>query len=127
VHKSQLAGLILDCETDDLAASAEFWSAALGAPVKHPVDLQSGQYVTLDMPPDGPYVEVQSVDHKSRVHLDIESDDIAAEVLRLEGLGATKLREVNEWVVMEAPTGQRFCIVPVESADFDRRANSWRD
>lgn len=127
MHKSQLAGLILDCETDDLAAAADFWGAALGAPIKHPADTQSGQYVALDMPSAGPYVEVQTVDHESRVHLDIESDDIAAEVRRLEGIGATKVREVKEWVVMEAPTGQRFCVVPVGSIDFDSRANSWKD
>ena len=33
-------------------------------------------------------IEVQTVDHPSRVHLDIETDDIEAEVRRLEGLGA---------------------------------------
>jgi len=127
MHKSRLAGLILDCSTDDLAAAAEFWSAALGVSPKDPMDTQSGQYVKLDMPPDGPYVEVQSVDHPSRVHLDIETDDIAAEVRRLEGLGATQVAAVKEWVVMQAPTGQRFCVVPVESVDFDGRANAWSD
>ena len=127
MHKSRLAGLIIDCNTSDLAAAADFWRAALGAPLKHPVDTQSGQYVKLDMPPDGPYVEVQAVDHASRVHLDIESDDIAAEARRLEGLGATRVHAVKEWVVMEAPTGQRFCVVPAGNADFESRANSWSD
>ncbi len=127
MHKSRLAGLILDCETDDLAAAADFWGAALGARPKRQVDKKTDQYVALDVPADGPYVEVQTVDHESRVHIDIESDDIAAEVRRLEGIGATKLREVKEWVVMEAPTGQRFCVVPVESNNFESRANCWRD
>ncbi len=127
MHKSQLAGLILDCETNDLAAAAEFWAAALGAPVKHQADSQPAQYVKLDMPPDGPYVEVQAVDHESRVHIDIEADDIEAEVQRLEHLGATRIEAIKEWVIMEAPTGQRFCVVPVEGADFDSRANSWSD
>lgn len=127
MHKSRLAGLILDCATDDLAAAAGFWSAALGAPFSKPADSQSGQYIKLNMPADGPYVEVQSVDHASRVHIDIESDDIAAEVRRLENLGATRVGAVKEWVVMEAPTGQRFCVVPSESADFESRANSWSE
>lgn len=127
MHKSRLAGLILDCATDDIAAAADFWSAALGASLTDTVDPQSDRYVKLDMPADGPYVEVQSVDHASRVHLDIEADDIAAEVRRLENLGATRVGAVKEWVVMEAPTGQRFCVVPVESADFESRANGWSD
>jgi hypothetical protein len=61
--------------------------------------------------PDEPHIEVQQVEHESRVHLDIESDDIEAEVRRLESLGARRLQNVQTWVVMEAPTGQRFCVV----------------
>ncbi len=30
MHRSQLAGFIIDCKTDDLPAAAAFWSAALG-------------------------------------------------------------------------------------------------
>ncbi len=54
---------------------------------------------------------IQRVEHESRVHLDIESDDIDAEVVRLQGLGAKPIERVRTWVVMEAPTGQRFCVV----------------
>ncbi|MGI9203222.1 MAG: VOC family protein [Woeseiaceae bacterium] len=127
MHKSRLAGLIIDCESAELDTAAEFWGAALGAPPKQSPDTQTGQYVKLDMPLDGPYVEVQTVNHASRVHLDIESDDIPAEVRRLEGLGAIQVVTLKEWVVMEAPTGQRFCVVPVGSADFENRANHWKD
>ena len=56
-------------------------------------------------------IEVQKVDHPSRVHLDIETDDIEAEVRRLEAMGAKKVEQVHSWWVMEAPTGQRFCVV----------------
>jgi hypothetical protein len=51
------------------------------------------------------------VQHPSRVHLDIETDDLDAEAARLEALGAKKIGFVKRWWVMEAPTGQRFCIV----------------
>ena len=72
------------------------------------------------------HVEVQSVAHPSRVHLDIETDDIAAEVARLERLGARRVQAVGTWWVMEAPTGHRFCVVSAEgSADFASRANRW--
>ena len=33
VHRSRLSGFIIDCETDDLAAAADFWAAALGCTV----------------------------------------------------------------------------------------------
>ncbi len=126
MHKSKLAGFIIDCETDDLHGAAEFWAAALGAPAKPQSDSTDGKYVGLDTPPGEPYVEVQRVSHASRVHLDIESDDVFAEVARLEVLGAKRIKEIRGWVVMEAPTGQRFCVVPADSALFESRANSWR-
>lgn len=66
--------------------------------------------MTLDAQ-SGLHAAVQAVEHLSRVHLDIESDDIPAEVARLEKLGARKVAEVKTWVVMEAPTGHRFCVV----------------
>jgi hypothetical protein len=59
------------------------------------------------------------------VHLDIESDDIDAEVRRLEALGATRVAKVSSWWVMEAPTGQRFCVVRATSANFAAEARQW--
>ena len=61
------------------------------------------------------------MEHPSRVHLDIESDDIPAEVARLEALGARKVAEIRTWVVMEAPTGHRFCVIRAQTPDFERR------
>ncbi|HSD71061.1 MAG TPA: VOC family protein [Woeseiaceae bacterium] len=123
MHKSKLAGFIIDCQTDDLDAATEFWSAALGAPPKK----KEGKYVTLQTAPGEPYVEVQSVSHPSRVHIDIESDNIEAEVKRLIGLGAREVARIRDWVVLEAPTGQRFCVVKVQGKDFDKKANVWKD
>ncbi|MGH8166274.1 MAG: VOC family protein, partial [Woeseiaceae bacterium] len=110
MHKSRLAGFIIDCETDDLDAAAEFWSNALGAPRRSVSAASEGRYVGLDVAPVDLHVEVQIVDHPSRVHLDIESDDIEAETRRLVALGAKKIGDVADWRIMEAPTGQRFCI-----------------
>ncbi len=126
MHRSRLAGLIIDCKTDDLDVAADFWAKALGAPAASVADLERGPYVDLQMPEDENYVEIQAVDHASRVHIDIESDDIEAEVQRLEALGATRVADIKSWCVMEAPTGQRFCIVPVESKDFEKKANAWK-
>lgn len=125
MHRSRLAGLIIDCRTDDLDAAADFWSKALGVDRGSPLSDPGARYVTLQMPAGEPHVEVQRVDHASRVHLDIETDDIGAEVKRLESLGATRVGAVRDWCVMEAPTGQRFCVVPAESAGFESRAHGW--
>jgi hypothetical protein len=61
------------------------------------------------------------------VHLDIESDDIEAEVRRLEKLGARRIGMVKSWCVLEAPTGQRFCVVRPQRPDFAAKANTWND
>jgi len=124
MHKSRLAGLIIDCQTEDLDAATRFWSAALGLKVRAPVPSESW-YRTLDTTPGDPHLEVQQVGHPSRVHLDIEADDIEAEVRRLEQLGAQRIAAVASWVVMQAPTGQRFCVVRAERAGFAERANTW--
>ena len=125
MHRSRLAGLIIDCNTDDLDVAADFWGKALGAPPASTANLEASPYVDLHMPEDENYVEIQTVDHASRVHLDIESDDIEAEVKRLEALGATRIGKIKSWWVLEAPTGQRFCVVPVVSKNFEDKANKW--
>src|SRR5882757_3304076 len=111
MHKSKLAGFIIDCRTDDLAGAAAFWGGALGMEVRHWPAEEGGKYIRLVDPHDQLKIEVQSVAHPSRVHLDIEADDVDAEVERLERLGAKRVRKIDTWWVMEAPTGQRFCVV----------------
>jgi len=125
MHRSQLGGFIIDCRTEDLATAAEFWSAALGLATRVSKDPEDQKYVRLDTGRNGLHIEVQQVAHPSRVHLDIETDDIEAEVARLEALGARRLEAVHSWVVMEAPTGQRFCVVRAGRGDFEAEANRW--
>jgi hypothetical protein len=110
MHRSKLSTFVIDCKTDDLSAAARFWSAALKRELSAP---QAGdeRYRDLVCAPGEPLLMLQRVGHDSRVHLDIESDDIAAEVARLEALGARAIERVHTWVVMEAPTGHRFCVV----------------
>ena len=126
MHKSRLAGMIIDCRTDNLADAADFWSKALGLAALPP-DPADEKYIQLDTGPNGLHLEVQKVNHPSRVHLDIETDDIEAEVLRLERLGAKRLENIKTWCVMEAPTGQRFCIVRPQRADFAEEATEWHE
>jgi predicted enzyme related to lactoylglutathione lyase len=126
VHKSKLGGFIIDCRTDDLASAAAFWGSALGLAVGELPGNEGKLYKRLGGPAAmGLDLEVQKVDHPSRVHLDIESDDVEAEVRRLEQLGAKRIQAVHTWWILEAPTGHRFCVVQASSADFERQATSW--
>ncbi|HUS67122.1 MAG TPA: VOC family protein [Kofleriaceae bacterium] len=123
MHKSRLCAMVIDCKDADPDEAARFWGAALGKPVK-PTSPDDGDYRGIGDSNDPVMVLVQKVPHESRVHIDIESDDVEAEVARLEALGARRLEKVRTWWVMEAPTGQRFCVVRPQRGPLDG-ANEW--
>jgi hypothetical protein len=125
MHRSRLCAFVIDCKTEDIDAATTFWSQALGRDIKPP-DPQSGTYRELSAEAQEPMLLIQKVDHPGRVHLDIETDDLDAEVLRLEALGAKRVAFVKRWWVMEAPTGQRFCVVNPQRGPLDSSANEWR-
>lgn len=125
MHRSRLGAIIIDCRTDDLDEAARFWGRALGYPTRRSDDPEDENYVMLETEPNEVQVEVQSVDHPSRVHLDIETDDIEAEARRLERLGAKRVERVRSWWVMEAPTGQRFCVIEPQRSEFASEAKVW--
>lgn len=122
MHKSQLGAIIIDCQTETLPEQANFWSHALG--------LKPGRsderYISLEDRDQDLNVILQKVEHPSRVHIDIETDDIDAEVKRLQGLGAIIVEKLERWVVMEAPSKHRFCIINAVRADFETNANIWK-
>ena len=124
-HHSRLSTLVLDCCTDDLQAATEFWSRALGKPVANLDQDGDGKYAELETADDEPMILLQKVEHESRVHLDIETDDIDAEAARLEALGARKVAFVHRWWVMEAPTGHRFCVVRQQRKPFGPHLHRW--
>jgi predicted enzyme related to lactoylglutathione lyase len=126
MHKSKLAGFIIDCQGPELASAAGFWGGALGMELRQLPPEEAGSYVQLEDPLGALHIEVQAVTHPSRVHLDIETDDIEAEVRRLEALGARRVAQVKTWWVMEAPTGHRFCVVSNSSPGFAHQARQWR-
>ena len=126
MHKSKLCGFIIDCRTDDLLGAARFWGEALGMEIRQLPGEEGNKYVQLIDSAHDLHIEVQAVDHDSRVHLDIETDDMEAEVARLEKLGARKLDYVQSWCVMEAPTGQRFCVVQKSTPGFEQQATLWK-
>jgi predicted enzyme related to lactoylglutathione lyase len=108
-------GLVLDCaEPERLAA---FWGPALGYVSLGEVGVY-GVLVPEGRP--GPKLLLQRVPEpktvKNRMHLDIETPDVAAEAARLEALGARRVQpdEVHEhgttWIVMADPEGNEFCV-----------------
>ena len=100
---------------------ASFWEAALGwrrtyelpeevvlePPEGSPEDGVSPDLLFLKVP------EGKSV--KNRLHIDLRPDDQAAEVARLEKLGAKRV-DVGQsddvtWVVLADPDGNEFCVL----------------
>ena len=124
-HRSRLSTFVLDCQADDLAPHVEFWSRALGKRVDTLDEDGNGKYARLHTEHDEPILRLQKVSHAPRIHLDIEADDVDAEVERLIALGARKIEKVHTWVVMEAPSGHRFCVVLPQRKPFGPHANDW--
>ena len=126
MHHSRLSTLVIDCQVDDLATATAFWSQALGKPVADPDQDGDGKYAELRTAVDEPIILLQKVDHPGRVHMDIETDDLDAEVARLERLGARRIAFVRErWWVMEAPSGHRFCVVRPQRQALGPHLNRW--
>ena len=123
MHRSRLSTFVIDCKTKDVEEAARFWSAALGRKVMS--TQPDPGYLELESRETEAMVQVQSVDHESRIHLDIESDDLEAEVRRLEALGAKRVAFVKRWWVLQAPTGQRFCVINPQRGPLQGRANEW--
>jgi Glyoxalase-like domain len=86
MHRSRLAGILIDTPAAQSAAAAGFWSAALGVAAR-PAPGEE-QFTVLSGAVPGIFTVIQAVDDAPRYHLDIETDDLAAEVARLTALGA---------------------------------------
>lgn len=124
MHRSRFCSILLDCSADTMEAGVRFWQHALGLAIRQPQDPTS-PYVTLEGGANGLQLMLQQVQDTSRIHLDIETDNVEAEVQRLEQLGAQRKAYIQEWWVMEDPCGHLFCVVPVQSGDFHAQAHVW--
>jgi predicted enzyme related to lactoylglutathione lyase len=124
-HRSALIAFVLDCQVEDLDRAVDFWSAALHRSVTSSDQDGDGKYAELETAANEPFLLLQKVEHDPRVHLDIETDDLDAEVARLEALGAQRLKFVTRWWVLQAPTGHRFCVVRQQPAKSAVALNAW--
>jgi hypothetical protein len=78
------------------------------------------------LPPRKPICAPGAATASPWTRLDIESDDVEAEVARLEALGARRIEKVRTWWVMEAPTGHRFCVIRPQRGPLGPDANTWK-
>jgi predicted enzyme related to lactoylglutathione lyase len=116
-------GIRIQClciDAEDPAAVASFWQSALG----WRRTFEKEDEVVLEPPagspedgvaPDLLFLKVaEGKAVKNRLHLDLRPEDQAAEVARLEALGARRVSvgqgEVS-WVVMADPEGNEFDVL----------------
>ena len=125
MHRSRLSTLLIDVPHEQAAASATFWSAALGVPAL-PVPGEE-QFTSLPDAVPGLVTAVQAVDDAPRYHLDLETDDVEAETARLVGLGAVERSRWLDCRTLEVPGGQLVCVIPVHSdhEEFRAAARVW--
>jgi hypothetical protein len=124
VHRSKLTAALVDVPAELFEREVGFWSGALG---REPEEVdENPEYRDFGQPVPGFQFMLQRVDDAPRVHLDIETDDVDAEVRRLEALGAKRVRQVRSWWVMRDPAGLPFCVVRVQTGDiFTDQATIW--
>jgi hypothetical protein len=122
VHRSRLTAIGIDVPAETHAATATFWAGALG---RRAAPDNDGTYLNFGRA-GGLEVFVQRLGEGGpRLHVDIETDDVEAEVRRLEELGATRVDQVNTWWIMRDPAGNLLCVVPPQSELFPADATTW--
>jgi catechol 2,3-dioxygenase-like lactoylglutathione lyase family enzyme len=113
----RIGSTVINCA--DIETMTDFWSQALDLAPNHrnPADdfrVLTGGQVNLSL-----QVAQTPVSARDQMHLDLYSDDAAAQVERLLGLGATKVRENSDpedpYVVMNDPEGNQFCVCSMPS------------
>jgi predicted enzyme related to lactoylglutathione lyase len=133
MHRSRVCHFVIDVA--DLDQGVSFWTAALDA-VNDPLPENSSHvYRHLRLPDSDIRILLQKTSDekvsKERMHLDVETDNVEAEVKRLEALGATRWDHQQErgfdfWV-MRDPWGNEFCVLQTEFPELIARRQPWND
>jgi hypothetical protein len=125
MHRSRLHAILIDTPSAQAGAAVDFWSAALGAAARPGVH---EQFTGLSGAVPGLLTAIQAVDDAPRYHLDIETDDLAAEVARLTALGAEPVSRWEDACVLRAPGGHLLCVVPLQGDPeaFASSARTWQ-
>nr|WP_294693815.1 VOC family protein [uncultured Friedmanniella sp.] len=122
MHRILLREVLIDVPSSALDATRTFWAAALLAR-PHVVE-KYPQFTSLRDPAALPHVGLQDLGDgtTARYHLDLETDDVEAEVARLVSLGATEVSRQDGLVVLQDPAGLLLCVLPPESEEFATRS-----
>lgn len=123
-HYSRLSAVVIDAPPADHDRELAFWRAATGRPL---AQLDYPEYHGSAVSGEDLWLLIQRLDDgQGRVHVDIHTDDMAAEVARLEALGAERVRQVHSWWVLRDPAGLLFCVVPEPAGSLDgTNAHRW--
>jgi hypothetical protein len=124
-HYSRIYKIVVDAPSADHDRELAFWRAASGLPLDrsarypeyHGSELHGQDFALL----------VQRLGQgPARVHVDIHTDDLEAEVARLERLGAQRVGRTAHWQVMRDPAGLPFCVLPDPPGTLtDDNARRW--
>jgi Glyoxalase-like domain len=125
-HRSRLSTILIDAPSGEAPAVVAFWSQALGVPARTVPDEE--QFISLHGALPELVLAVQAVDDQPRYHLDIETDDVEAETMRLIALGAVEVGRWLECRSLRAPGGHIVCVIPRHSDPdtFERLSQVWR-
>jgi predicted enzyme related to lactoylglutathione lyase len=128
MHRSRIGLVLIDHPEEDWEEALSFWGGVKGV-IPVPGDEDMPEYRTLGkLGSVAVWSQRTGSGTPPRVHLDIETDDVPAEVARVVALGANVLEQRKGYTILEDPAGMVFCVVPVQTADdFEREALTWDD
>jgi hypothetical protein len=117
MHRVLLSTIHFDVPASMREVQRSFWSTALATTTRPGRGYP--EYDVFEHPAAGLPVVVQEVGGTApRIHVDIETDDVEAEVRRLLAVGAAEVARRDDWVVLRDPAGMEFCVVPVHTEAF---------
>lgn len=124
-HYSRLSKIVIDVPPAGHDRELAFWSAAAGQPLTQSDRYPEYHGAALGDQEFGLLIQ-RLADGPARVHIDIHTDDLAAEVARLEELGAERVQQVHSWWILRDPAGLLFCVIPGPAGSpGDSNAHRW--
>ena len=116
MHRSRIGVRLIDHPASSFDEAVTFWAGVQGTTPQPEED--DDDYVGIGRAA-GVSLDVQRLGSGGpRVHLDIETDDVTAEVARVVDLGARVLEQREGYTILTDPGGLVFCVVPVQNPDL---------